>query len=334
MIDAADAARLRVVRLFGPHARALLVPRDVRIAWTGTLLLTSAFVTVGLLPVWVLAAGPIVWGVPHVLADVRYLVVRPGYHTRLRVALPLVLALALGLSSRAGGLAGVLVGASLAALLARASLARRAVVAVPLAALAVAAHRAPELATLVFAHVHNAVALAFFVFWPSRARARAGLRERLVTLVPAVVAVLFASAILAGALDAVTVAPRGLGTATWDDLAAQLAPPLLCADPVIAARLTLLYAFGQSVHYVVWLRLVPEEERARPRSFRQALRGLTEDLGRPLLVVSAAVAVALGVWAVFDVGEARSRYLQIAFFHGWVELVAAAVMLTEARRRR
>lgn len=47
-------------------------------------------------PFWLLALGPIVWGVPHVVADIRYLIIRPGLHRRkvlwFAVGIPLLVA--------------------------------------------------------------------------------------------------------------------------------------------------------------------------------------------------------------------------------------------------
>ena len=50
-----------------------------------------------LAPRWTLALGPIVLGVPHLLADARYLVVRPGYHRRTSIFLAVLPPLAAGL---------------------------------------------------------------------------------------------------------------------------------------------------------------------------------------------------------------------------------------------
>lgn len=326
MLALADAARLRFVRLLGPLARPLLVSRDVRVAWTGAALVASALVLTSALPVWVLALGPIVWGVPHVLADVRYVVVQPGYHRRALVAAP---AAAGVVAAWAGlGLRAVLAGAAVAALFARGSRARRAAVSGAALGLAAVAHLAPAAATLVFAHLHNVVAVAFFVLWRRGGHA--------VRWAPAALFAVLATAVLGGALDPAIARAAPLANATFDDLVDQLAPPSLVAwsgVPRLPERLVLLYAFGQSVHYAMWLRLVPEEARPspRPRSFRQSLRALRADVGAPVLAVAAAVALFVAAWALVDLAGARIKYLQFAFFHGWIELVAAAVMLVEAR---
>ncbi|XXF76315.1 hypothetical protein P2318_25100 [Myxococcaceae bacterium GXIMD 01537] len=59
-------------------------------------------------PLWSLALGPVLLGVPHLLSDVRYLVVRPGLHRRTGLAVcagvPL-LAVGLGAGPEVGLLA-------------------------------------------------------------------------------------------------------------------------------------------------------------------------------------------------------------------------------------
>ncbi len=95
------------------------------------------------------------------------------------------------------------------------------------------------------------------------------------------------------------------------------------------------YAFGRSVHYAIWLRLVPDEDRERsmPRTFRASWRALAVDLG-PWLAITAIVAVtAVGSWALFDVRAARAGYLRGVAFHGHLELVVLAFALVRGRMR-
>jgi hypothetical protein len=325
----ADAARLRVLQWFGPWARPLLVSREVRVAWTGALLVTMAFALTGIVPIWMLALGPIVWGVPHVVADVRYLALRPGYHARIRLAVPAVLALGFGWAGL--GVSAALLGGALCAILSRGSLARRAAVAAPLVVLGLLAGGAPAIATLVFAHVHNLVAVAFFALWRRR--------ESRLHWIPVALTAAGAVAILGGALDAVLGRALVLGSVDFGDLVLQLAPPevisKISSNLRMPDRLVLLYAFGQSVHYVVWLRLVPEDERtsSSPISFRQSFRSLVRDVGAPLLVLASMAAAGVAVWATRDLAKARFEYLQLAFFHGWLEIIAGAIMLAEGRPR-
>ncbi len=59
----------------------------------------------------------------------------------------------------------------------------------------------------------------------------------------------------------------------------QLAPGL--AEPW-ALRLVLLFAFAQAVHYGIWLRLIPEEDRPQPspRTYAASFRPSSATSGR------------------------------------------------------
>src|SRR5262249_33550056 len=82
LLAPADRVRSRLLRFFAPRARSLVVARDRRVALAASCLLLCALASSSVVPMWLLALGPIIWGVPHIVADVRYLVARPGYHRR------------------------------------------------------------------------------------------------------------------------------------------------------------------------------------------------------------------------------------------------------------
>jgi hypothetical protein len=42
--------------------------------------------------------------------------------------------------------------------------------------------------------------------------------------------------------------------------------------------------------------------------------------------------IALAAWAAVSLGAARNGYIQMAFFHGYLELAAAALIWAEAKR--
>jgi hypothetical protein len=319
-----DRLRARLLRFVAPRFRSLVVDREVRVTAFAACLLISALVTTSLVPVWFLAIGPIVWGVPHVVSDFRYLVARPGYHRRPGVAI----AVLAGLVAASFGftLRGALAGAAAALLFARTTKTRRAIGILVLGVLFALAAWGGRRADLVFAHGHNAVAFGFWWAWRRRARK--------LHFLPLALFVGGAALILLGALDPV-VSRVGLH-APWTglsmrSLAHQLSPTMHGPWPM---RLIVLYAFGQSAHYVVWMRLVPEEERPSPtpRSFAQSFRALHADMGSVLLWITLASAVALLAWAFVSLGAARNGYLQLAFFHGYLEIAAAALMWAEGRR--
>jgi hypothetical protein len=90
------------------------------------------------------------------------------------------------------------------------------------------------------------------------------------------------------------------------------------------------------VHYGIWLRLVPEEDRPRPapRSFRSSLRALLADFGPIPMALALLGCLALAVWASIDLVTARLGYLRFSIFHGHLELVAAALLWAERQSSR
>jgi hypothetical protein len=322
IVSPLDVGRSALLRRFGAALRPLIADRGAR-----TTVIFASIVTIALLatitaPIALLALGPIVLGVPHLLADVRYLVVRPGLHRERAVwlvALPLV-AVCLTSDLRVGLLAPVV-----AALVARGAFVRRALVLVLAVTALVLAHRVGRMADLVFVHAHNFLAVA--LWWGYRPR-----RAR--ELGPPLLFVAVSVALLCGVAEPVLRATNGLTSRLPFDLGATIDALATDAPPALGLRLVLLYAFAQSVHYGVWLRLVPEDDRPRraPRSFRASVRASREDLGGPVLAITAFAALGLALWAVFDLSGARIGYLRAAQFHGHLELAAVAVLFVRGRR--
>ncbi len=319
-----DRVRTRLLRLTGPVSRPLVRDRELRVAVQGLALLSISLLFTATIPLWMLALSPILLGVPHLVADLRYCAVRPGYTRRpvwvLLVAAPLG-ALVFGADLHIGMLA--VPGAFLVA---RGSSLRRTVGVAAGLGLVVACSLNNKLATLLLAHAHNFVAVGLWFAWRARVKA--------LSLLP-LFAFLFASAAIAlGWLDGLLLASSefplpGLGASKHLRV---LAGGL---EPTMGLRLVLLYAFAQSVHYWMWLRMVPDEDRERvsPRTFRRSWVKLENDMGKVVLWGAVATAVFLAGWAVFDLARARYEYLHFARFHGVLELSTVALLLVEGRPR-
>lgn len=321
----ADGARAALLRSLGAPGRALLRDPSLRVALYGAVGVASSLLLTCAAPAHVFAVAPLVLGVPHLLADVRYLVVRPGLHRR--VALVLAAGLPLLVAAFTASLAAGLVAPVLVAAVARGAPARRAVVALAAAAGVALAVAFPNGSLLAMAHGHNLVGAVFVLAVFSRRRA---LEAAPIGLFLAV-----AVAMGLGGFDAALLRPFALiapGSAEpYDVTVARMAP---LADPVLAARLVALFVFAQSVHYVTWLRLVPELARGRRgvRSFSSSARALLRDLG-PWLIGGAGCALAgLAAVATRSLADAREAYLLLAAFHGPLELSALALVLVEGRR--
>ncbi len=292
---------------------------ELRVAVLGGSIVAVALAITVIAPLWLLAISPIVLGVPHLLADLRYCVVRPGWHRDRRLwltaGIPLV-ALTFGAPLVIG-----LIGAAASALVLGDPRAPRTLLVVAVAlGLAAITHLMGSTADLVFAHAHNFIAVAMWAAWRRR-------ETRLHQLVLAGF-VLASAALTLGLGDFAWTGtwasnlPAGLDAATH---ASSLAPAL---PHEWALRLVMLYAFAQAMHYGVWLRLVPEDDRPRSSGFR----ALREEFGIAMLAGFALACVGLAIWACIDLAEARSGYLRFARFHGMLELTAIALWLSRPRR--
>jgi hypothetical protein len=324
-VRAADRVRIWWLRSLGPLGRILVRDREARVAVGGAAMVIVALVATLIVPIWMLALAPVVWGVPHILSDVRYLFVRPGLHRRwplgILMGVPfLVLSYTLNPAWGFGGAAG-------AALCARASWTRRIAVAVALLALASVVNQQAFLAAVIFAHVHNFVGVALWWVWRPR--------KRWVHLLPIALFAIGFVLILAGAFDAV---PTALGSlfGTVGDMdyffhLSVLAPGMY--GP-IGARLILSFLFAQTVHYGIWVRMIPDEDRAQSttRTFRATLRALSADVGWPWVALTVLAILALAAWAAFDLFAARTGYLRFAQFHGYLEVAAIAILVAEGIR--
>lgn len=342
LVSGLDRLRLGWLQLLGPVATPFVRSRELRAGASLTLSIALALVLTAVAPLELLALGPLVLGVPHLAADVRYLVVRPRLHERpafwIAVVIPLVL---LGVTTR--GWLGFVAVAGAALTLPRAWSARRVLAIAAGGSLAILAWWLPRTMGPVMAHVHNVVAVAFFLAWPHLVSRERASRWH---LVPTALFVIATLAIFAGAIDPIAlgvgeVALRdGLGT-SLDMHLYSLAPrgldgsSVLDATGPLALRIVLFFAFAQSVHYGAWLRVIPEEDRARatPRTFRASIAALREEGSLPVMLVFAVLALALAIWALVDVYAARIGYLRGALFHGYLELAIVGALASSSGAR-
>jgi hypothetical protein len=326
LIAPVDRLRSWLLCLVAPRARGLVVSRERRVALVGSCLMVTALLSTSALPMWFLVLGPIVWGIPHIVSDVRYLVARPGFHRR-----PWIVA-ATGAGIVAAGIGygvrGGLAGAAGALLFARASRPRRAIGIAVIGGVFAAAQWAGPLADLVFAHAHNAVGVGLWWAWRRR--------EGKLHWIPLVLFAAGCVLILSGAMAPIAAHTGGFA-APWTGPSARWLARGLAPVPfgAVALRFLVLYAFAQSVHYLVWLRLVPEDDRPSPspRSYAQSFRALRADVGSLVLWLSLLGMIGLAVWASIHAGQARNGYIQAAFFHGYLELAAGALLWAEAGDR-
>lgn len=324
-----DRARLMWLRALGPLAKPLVRSRELRVAVFGASSVLLALVLTATVPLYLLAIGPLLLGIPHVGSDLRYLVFRPQLHRRWWLVIPaigLFAAHSYTYDPRYG------VGVTLLAIaMARGrNHARRALLFLLASAWMAGTWLDAHLSALVFAHLHNLAAVAFLWAWrPARASK--------LHFVPIVLFVAASIAVMLGALDAIVDVLQGfvpiVGRTGIDWTLALYAPQI---PAPFGARLVLLFAFAQSVHYAVWIRLIPEEDRPRetPRTWAATLRALREDVGWAPAIVIFTITVGIALWATTDLFGARLGYLRMVLFHGYMEMAVLALLLIEGRPLR
>jgi hypothetical protein len=324
-----DALRLLVFRLVlrSRALAALLVRRERRLALQLTLHASVAFVLAIYFPALLFVLGPVLLGVLHVAADVRYLVLARrlsrswlltivgaclllfGLHglellraiapsTRRDLALVTLWAVAAVVAGGRESKADDRVGVGL-------------LLALTLGALA---WLWPQTFRLLFLHGHNLVALAV---WPLFFRRRPKLVGLLVALIVGAAALLASGAFFRASLASSGVRAFGLHAL---GIATQLSP-VDRAD--YALGLTSAFVFLQAIHYAVWLSVIPQGSLPGQGTltFRRSVSGVTREFGLlgSALVVLAAVAVVVA--ACFNAPRAAATYLSLAMFHGYLELV-------------
>lgn len=304
----------------GRPGRALVRNRELRVSVLLSVVTITTLLGTLWIPLWLLAIGPVVWGTPHLVADLRYLVIRTGFAERtglwLAGGIPLAI-LALG-----GNLLVGFVGGCAVALLARAPLRRRLVAAGALALLGGAFAAMGSAAEVVFGHAHNFFAIVLWWFWrPRRGRAH---------WVPLVLFLLVTAFLLSPL--ALAIAQFGDGP---DRIGSSFQLWRLAGGSELGLRLVLLFCFSQSVHYMIWVHSIPDEDRTRatPVTFRASLQGLRRDFGDVGLTIATLLAVGIAGWALVDLAEANHGYFRMARFHGHLELIAAVLLLLERRKQ-
>jgi hypothetical protein len=343
---AAPLDRVRRAILLGlgrvPALGAVVFRRDDRLRFQALVGVASALALTLLCPGVPFVVGPALFGVAHVAADARYLALRRGIPAWWGAALAVgcaglfaLRAIELAFPARLPSAAlevgfgwswavtGAIAGwaASRAATATRAG--RRALVVAPgLAAIGLLALASPDLARLLFAHLHNVVAIGLWLLlW--RRRRRFAL-PALGLLGVAVVLLVSGAAI-----------PHVRFGGPW---AARLVDESIFAWPRwmpqrTALGLGLSFVLLQSVHYAVWLAYVPQDDLRGEGtlSFRMSLRSLRTDLPLPLLGLAAVAAVAVLGASLVSVHRTRQLYLSLAAFHGYLELAAGAFLFVRGR---
>jgi hypothetical protein len=337
-----DLARRTTLRLATRSAwlTRVLARRDSRIACLATLQVALLFLLTLRAPVALFFIGPVLLGVVHLAADVRYLVL---HRAPPKVLLVASAAVALTLTAvRAGidfrlfalsrgdqvevALGMLWIGVALAVALRGKG--QKALVVAPLfVGVATYLLMNARLVGLALVHVHNVIALvAWFVLF----RRRPGW-----AIVPLFLIVGLAAVLLSGAYAPWTLAHGGLLAfgVHAERLGAALAPGV---RPDLAVALAMTFVFLQGVHYATWTGWIPQDDLRTEGTptFRMSLRSLVTDFGPVALALIVIVALGFGGVALWDVRKSYAWYMSLAKSHAWFECAFIAYFVASGRTRR
>jgi len=179
---------------------------------------------------------------------------------------------------------------------------------------------------VVLAHLHNVVPLVFLWEWSRRLRVgRTAFRAVQVGWVLAVPAL-----VLAGVFDRLITAGPSTVVA-FAGTPAAVAGPVTPPAVTVGLRFLVVFAFLQTMHYVVWVGFLPRYAPDATAAFEARvpwLRGW-----RPWVLAGAAAAV-LAVLFVSDDAQGRTLYAAFASYHAYLEFPVLLALLFAQREDR
>jgi hypothetical protein len=94
-------------------------------------------------------------------------------------------------------------------------------------------------------------------------------------------------------------------------------------NPLVGQRALVLYTFGLSLHYFIWLKAIPEnrQNKENPNSFKVGFKKLQNDIGNgTTLLLIGVICMGLGIW-IFSFSLGATIYFTIATLHIWLEFI-------------
>lgn len=324
LLDTADRWRRGTLRtaLRIPTVRRIFVRPELRIPIAAALTVVGSAAVSLASPALTLLLGAALFGVPHILSGLRHTALRRRVHplTLGWVGVALVLGVAAVLHHPSGSrvfvmLCALAVGTEI--VVASAPFSRKAFWISAVIGLSGLCLRAPLYFLLSVTHVHALGSLGFF--------STAARRRGIVTWPMWSVTLVVAAAAVSGAVDPLLRAQAWANDLGPDAVVRTLGHLLPSNDSAWISRGLFLYAFGQSLHYAVWLRLMPEVDRSAPVpwSFRKAFGELKLDLRHWTWLAIGLCAIATMAMLVVGV-RARDVYFVLVYFHIALEAAAFA----------
>lgn len=341
-----DKLRSQILRvtLSNSTLKNMFCVRSNRLAALFVLSVALSLCTSLLAPLWVLVLGPLIYGTPHLFSSLRYVHSTAAGEANIRLpqfkkalyafsfifsAVSILRILSdfgfvntqhLSSSSNLLELGSFVLSLLCCAVIYKHSYARMFVAFALCIPFVWAAWTLPLWTSGVLILLHNFIA---FIYWIGATQTR---RERAIAVLAAGVFLLVNAAIFSGVFDGVYKLMTPTAELPWaaleySELGKMIAP--WSSDYVTWFHAVVAYAFGQSLHYFVWLKAIPDQHHTQevPTTFRQSYKLLVDDFGKKhYIFMLAVILISVGAWAFLKMPEARIVYFSFAAYHGYLEI--------------
>jgi hypothetical protein len=168
--------------------------------------------------------------------------------------------------------------------------------------------------------LHNFIA---FIYWIASASNK---RERVMAILALLIFTALNILVMLGTFDFLYKHITPLGQLVFADMNYAVLGKLIApwsTDYHTWFHLTVIYAFGQALHYFVWMKAIPDyhHDNKVPTSFRQSYKLLYKRLGSSYSnIMLLFIVLFWGLWLFVQVPQARVLYFAIASYHGYMEI--------------
>ncbi len=282
----------------------------------GFLLTTAFYLPIALLrPELLLAFGPLIFGYPHLLASFRFTTKFKRYHVFV-LASAVAIVIHMWSSDYPFGVWQMVVATStfiLSGLFLRTIGWKKVILAILVCSLFIRlAYLEPIIYVGASLIVHNFIA---YFYWIRSSRTKA---RRSVAVLSSLIFLAIHLIVLAGFADSWIASPDSISTLKTGWLLASWT-----TNEIVWSRFLVLYAFGLSVHYFVWLRAIPETQSKfeHPNSVRTIASNLKSTLGKKTLIITFLIMIGMMILWSLNLPLGAQIYFEMALLHGSLELI-------------
>ncbi len=309
-----DQGRRKFFDKFMLFLKPFLTSRDVRICFGGVILMLFSLMLALGAPFWSMALGPVILGIPHVFAGLHYLIKRQGFDKKPLILVIFLLVIAATLLNLNISL---VIGLNVLFLFVIETEREKKVLAfIIINILVLLSLKYEYFFHFCYLHLHNFIAVFIWWLWSPKGLNR--LIPLLCFLLINFLLIFCSSADFSGFISS---HPELMGK---DYFLSYFIP----FETSLATGILLSFAFSQSVHYAIWLRMIPDEDHKQktPRTFLKTYKTLKAEWGLFFLAMVSALTLFFLFWSFIDVEAAGRNYLQIFSFHANLEISSLIIL--------